>query len=170
MKAGALVGLLLLALGAFVVLLRPAPRSGPEPLRYGRDACTRCRMLLGEPGFAGEMRDAHGQLTRYDDIGCLIRALQRAHGETPEAWVEDHASHRLVPLLRATLVSAVGSTAGQIRTPMGYGIVAFADPVGARAFAASHGARVVALEELLRTPEELAGSGKTADQEGSPIQ
>ena len=162
MKIVALAGFALLALGAFALLPRPAPRAGSEPLHYGRDACSRCRMLLAEPGFAGEIRDARGQLTRYDDLGCLIGALREAHVETPEAWVEDHATHQLVPLLRAALVAGE-----RIRTPMGHGIVAFADPEAARAFATAHGARVVALEALLRKPAPLAHASPALHQEGS---
>ena len=162
MKIVALAGFALVALGAFALLPRPAPRAGSEPLRYGRDACSRCRMLLAEPGFAGEMRDARGQLTRYDDLGCLIGALREVNVETPEAWVEDHATHQLVPLLRAALVAGE-----RIRTPMGHGIVAFADHQSASAYAALHGARVVALEELLRAPARLAHSGPAPHHEGS---
>jgi copper chaperone NosL len=157
-KPLAMALLAMLVVGSLVVLVRPAPRSGPEPVRYGRDACARCRMLLSEPGFAGEIRDARGNLARYDDLGCLLGALREAHTQT-QAWVEDHRSRALVPLLSAALVAG-----GSVRTPMGHGIVAFADAQDARAFAEERGARVVPLEELLRTPGPIA---RAAHQEGS---
>lgn len=140
------------ALVAGVVFLWPRSASGPEPIQYGRDACAGCRMTLSQPGFAGEMRDHEGTLTKYDDVGCLLRAIFAAHREVPEAWVEDHDGGGFVPLLSAHLVQA--ESAG---TPMGSGIVAFEDERAAARHAAAHSGRVVALEDLLRKPLVVAG-------------
>jgi copper chaperone NosL len=143
------------ALGAFVaavVWLWPGgPRTGPAPIAWGRDTCAYCRMHLSQPGFAGEMRDRHGVLHKYDDVGCLVAAIVRARAEVPDAWVEDHAGGGFVPLLTAHLVRATS-----VETPMGHGLVAFRDAEAAAAFAAAHAGRVVALEEVLHNPEWLA--------------
>jgi copper chaperone NosL len=158
MKAllAALAGLGLLVLG--VLVLRPA-RTGPEPIAYGRDTCAHCRMHLSQPGFAGELRDRHGTLTKYDDLGCLLRAMVAMRAEVPEAWVEDHGGGGLVPLLGTTLVR---SERGE--TPMGSGIVAFADAAAADAFVAASAGRRVALDDLLRDRTLLVPA--TARREG----
>ena len=147
----ALSGLGVAAFVLGIVFLWPARRSGPEPIIYGRDVCAHCRMHLSQPGFGGELRDARGTLTKYDDVGCLLRAMLEKRTEIPEAWVEDHESGRLVPLLTARLVRTGRST-----TPMGSGIVAFADEAGARDFARTAGGELVELEELVRHPARLA--------------
>jgi copper chaperone NosL len=149
------LGLGVVVVVAAIVFLWPGPRRGPEPIAWGRDACAACRMVISRPGFAGEMRDADGRLTRYDDVGCLLRAVTGAHREVPEAWVEDHGGGGWMPLLRAHLVRAEHAD-----TPMGYGLVAFADAAAARAFAERSGGDVVALEEVLREPGRLAGAGR----------
>lgn len=136
---------------AGIVLLWPAPASGPEPIAYGRDACASCRMLISRPGFAGELRAPDGTLTKYDDLGCLLRGLLAAHRETSEAWVEDHATGRLVSLLSAFLVRGPGE-----HTPMGSGLVAFAGADAADAYAAAHGARVTTLADVLHDGAVLA--------------
>ena len=148
--AGAL-GVAMAGLVAAVVLLWPRPPAGPEPIAYGRDACAACRMPLAQPGFAGEMRDHEGTLTKYDDVGCLLHAVLTAHREVPAAWVEDHDGGGLVPLLAAHLVRA--ENAG---TPMGYGIVAFKEQGAADRFAAEHAGRVLAFEDVLRNPAMVA--------------
>jgi NosL len=135
---------------AGVVFLWPAP-AGPEPVDYGRDACASCRMHMSRPGFAGELRDHDGALTKYDDVGCLVRAILAGHREVPEAWVEDHAGGAFVPLLAAHLVRAEPET-----TPMGSGLVAFADAGAAREFAVAHGARVTTFEDVLHDAALLA--------------
>lgn len=144
-------GLLALAFVLGVVFLWPTARTGPEPIVFGRDACAHCRMHLSQPGFGGEMRDARGALTKYDDVGCLVRAMLARHGEIPEAWVEDHETGRLVALLTAHLVRGQPSA-----TPMGSGIVAFEREDAADAFARATGGRPVTLEELVREPARLA--------------
>lgn len=136
------------------VVLWPVRRSGPEPIAWGREACAECRMHLSQPGFAGELRGRDGTLTKYDDVGCLLRAMLKTHGEMPEAWVEDHEGGGFVPLLAAHLVRA--ESAG---TPMGYGLVAFADEAAARAFAAARGGEGVRLEDVVRDPSRLARAG-----------
>lgn len=147
MKILAALGVLLAAVVAVVLFLWPTP-SGPEPIAYGRDVCAHCRMHLGRPGFAGELRDAHGTIEKFDDVGCLLHALLAAHVETPEAWVEDHAGDGFVPLVSAYLVRSA-----RVATPMGYGVVAFRAEAAARAFAAANQGEVVRLETLLQPPD-----------------
>jgi copper chaperone NosL len=158
-KVLAVLGALLVVAIAIGVVLWPAP-EGPEPIAYGRDVCARCRMQLGRPGFAGELRGADGALQKFDDVGCLLEAVVTAHRETPEAWVEDHRDGTWVPLLAAHFVRTEG-----VGTPMDHGIVAFRDEQVARAFAdADHGG-VVRLEELLREPARWAkGTAKTESE------
>ncbi len=144
------LALAVLAVIGGVVFLWPTQRTGTEPINYGRDACAHCRMRISQPGFAGELRDRSGVLTKYDDIGCLLRAMLAMHREVPEAWVEDHDSGDLIPLLSATLVHA-----GGVETPMGYGIVAFRDGSTAKAFAESRHGEMTTLEDVLRNPTHL---------------
>lgn len=164
MRLVALAAAVLAAVVGGVVFLWPAPASGPEPIAYGRDTCATCRMHLARSGFAAQMRDAAGALTRYDDVGCLVRAILAAHREVPAAWVEDHAGGGFVPLLAAHLVHADGT-----QTPMGSGLVAFADEAVARAHARDHRGRVMAFEDVLHDSTLLArlagppasGAGRT---------
>jgi len=146
-----------------VLFLWPRANAGPEPIAYGREACAQCRMLITQPGFGGEMRDHRGVLTKYDDVGCLLRAMLGKHDEMPEAWVEDHTSGELVPLLTATLIRTPGGG-----TPMGHGIVAFADQDAAGAFAAEHGGEAVALEDLVRDSARLARSSSAGQPRVQP--
>lgn len=160
MRTVAVAAALLAGVVALVVLAPgQQPGEGPEAIAYGRDTCARCRMIISRPGFAGELRDARGVLTKYDDVGCLLQAMIAQHGEMPGAWVEDSAGGALVPLLGATLVRVPAE-----HTPMGHGIVAFAAADAARAFAVAHAGEVVALEELARDPAMLARATPNTDR------
>lgn len=154
MSRWALLGFLLAVLGAggwlWTFVAGAAPGCGPEPIAYGRDTCSRCRMHISQPGFGGELRDADGRLTKYDDVGCLLVAMWRQHREVPGAWVEDHGGGGFVPL--ASAYFALGEGLG---TPMGFGVVAFADEPAARAFATERGATVGRVEDVLRDRERF---------------
>jgi copper chaperone NosL len=126
---------IIVAVATSIVLFpRSAADPGPAPIQHGHDACDRCRMHIGEPGFAGEMRDSSGAFTKYDDIGCLLIAMGK---ERREAWVEAHDSGALIPLDSATLVAD-----SRIRTPMAYGLIAFEHESAARAFIAQNGGTI----------------------------
>ena len=115
-------------------------------------------MHLSEEGFAGELRDKSGVLTKYDDIGCFLQAMTGAHEEFPEAWVEDHSGAGFIPLLSASFTKG-----GDVKTPMGFGIVAFKDPKTASNFAEKHGAKVVLLEELLKEVPHLVRNDEQSE-------
>lgn len=142
-----------------VLLVERSPGRGPEPIVHGQDACARCRMIISRPGFAGELRDRDGVLTKYDDVGCLLQAMVAQRGEMPEAWVEDNATGALVPLLGATFVRVT-----QGETPMGHGVVAFSERSVAERFAAGHEGRVVALEDLVRDPAVVAAHSPSTNR------
>jgi hypothetical protein len=101
-------------------------------------------MILSRPGFAGQIRDRDGRLTHYDDVGCLLRAVANARGDAPDAWVEDHEGAGWVPLSAAHVVRAERAD-----TPMGHGLVAFADAGAARRFAERLGGTLVPAEDVL---------------------
>jgi cytochrome c oxidase cbb3-type subunit 2 len=145
--AAAAVSLLALVVGGIVFW--PQGR-GPQPIQHGRDTCARCRMVVGAPGFAGEIRDRNGAVAVYDDLDCLFEALRARKDEAAETFVEDRPSGRLVPLRQATLVRT------RETTPMGSGLLAFADAEAARAHAKDHPGEVVTVDQLLRAP---AGGG-----------
>jgi copper chaperone NosL len=142
---------MVLGIPAMILLFGGRAATGPEPIRFGRDACHRCHMLIAAGGFAAERRGNDGALHKYDDVGCLLLGIQAAHEETTQAWVEDHEGSGFVPLMEATLVQT-----DAVATPMGYGIVAFREPTAASRFIAERGGRMTPLEELMRSGPRLS--------------
>ena len=128
------------AVWAFVT--RSAGDDGPPSIGYGRDRCDACGMIVGDARFAAAAREGTA-VHRYDDVGCLAkhagaamasgRATGLVHDFNTEGWVD---------AARAVFVRAP-----RIRTPMNYGIIAYADPAAARA--AHPGLPVLSLTETL---------------------
>jgi hypothetical protein len=102
--------------------------TGPVEVKWDRDACERCRMVLSDRHHAAQIRGgAAGKKARvykFDDIGGAIVWLKdkswKDHAGT-ELWVNDHRDGRWIDGHKASYVS------GQ-RTPMDFGIGAQDDP------------------------------------------
>lgn len=137
-----LVSVVIVAAGAWWVRGRP---SGPEPILHGRDTCAACRMVITQRGFAAESRDARGRFQKFDDVGCLVKAIAREPRPLDALWVEDQPSGELVPLSAASVVAGSSLT-----TPMDFGFVTFRDRPAAEALLESRGGRLLTPEELLR--------------------
>ncbi len=53
------------------------PKTGPEDIRYDREACEICRMIISDPRFAAEVRGGpKHKLHKFDDIGDAIHWLE----------------------------------------------------------------------------------------------
>ena len=52
----------------------------PEPIQYGKDACTHCRMTIMDKRFAAEIITAKGKVFKFDAAECMADFLK----ETPE--------------------------------------------------------------------------------------
>ena len=107
--AVAVVGALL----AGVLLLRQPP-AGPVELVWDALVCARCRMIVGEPGFAGQAHTERGEVMAFDDPGCLLLWIHEHPGDVRGAWVHHLREERWIPLDEVAFVPAAP-------TPMGYG-------------------------------------------------
>ncbi|ENO89650.1 nitrous oxide reductase accessory protein NosL [Thauera linaloolentis] len=74
--------------------------DGMAPIRWDRDTCIRCKMVISDRRFAAELRGGPaGTVFKFDDIGCLVFWLQEQAEAHPwmaaadtRMWVADFAS------------------------------------------------------------------------------
>ncbi|MFO1427491.1 MAG: hypothetical protein U1F11_11085 [Steroidobacteraceae bacterium] len=71
----------------------PAQGGGPAPIRWDRETCTRCGMVLSDRRFAVQVEGgATPGHWNFDDIGCAldwIEARSWAPGAPRDIWVAD---------------------------------------------------------------------------------
>lgn len=69
--------------------------EGPEEIRYGREACAMCGMIISDPHFASEVRGGpDAALVKFDDIGDAVNWIKGkdwTDGDVKEFWVMDSA-------------------------------------------------------------------------------
>ncbi len=127
------------------------PAGGPPEIQYGLEECGFCRMIVSEEKFAAGIFDQAGAATRFDDVGCLLDFL-RERSVTPESvWVHDYATGAWIDAEPAFFVRDPRGA-----TPMGSGLVAFAQRTAAEAFASERAAAVATWQELVAQPQAAA--------------
>ncbi len=94
----------------------------PPEIVYGQDTCDRCNMIISEERFAAAYWTADGEARRFDDIGGMLAFVTEKREEAASYWVHDFNS---VVWIRAEEASYVLD--GDLMTPMGFGVAAFAD-------------------------------------------
>jgi hypothetical protein len=106
---------------------------GMQPIKWDRDTCVRCNMVISDPRFAAEMRGGEKDVVfKFDDIGCLVFWLRDKAAQHP--WMADAATRMWV----ADVNDMRGGTwhdpraahyVGGRLSPMGYNFAAVADAV-----------------------------------------
>ncbi len=123
------------------------PETGPVDVRFDRDACTRCRMVLSDPRFAAEIRyfpeGKRSRVAKFDDIGCATLWLEhQPFRDDPktEIWVADHRSRQWIDARSAWYVPLNSS-------PMEYGLGAQSEPASGALDFEQAKARIREIEE-----------------------
>ncbi len=98
------------------------PETGPVEVKWDRDACERCRMVLSDRKHAAEVRHftdgKRSKLYRFDDIGCAVIWLEdKPWRDDPktEIWVAERNGAGWLNARKAFYVTGDS-------TPMEYGV------------------------------------------------
>ncbi len=110
------------AAGGFILLPGEETASGLPKIKYGKESCVHCTMIISDSRFTAAWREQGGVERHFDDIGCMV-ASSRKHTPGSEAlyWVRDFDHDGWLDAMTATYAVAEG-----IKSPMGYGVAAFA--------------------------------------------
>lgn len=129
--------------------------SGPPDIKYGRDVCEQCHMIISEPRYAAAYRNASGKAFKFDDIGDMVtHAVKAGESDGKRAWVHDYKTEEWIAAGDAWFVRSP-----DIQTPMGGGIIAFTKQNEAEQFVADEGGKLLRWSELIKE-----GSTLTNDQ------
>jgi nitrous oxide reductase accessory protein NosL len=108
--------------------------EGMAAIKWDRDTCVRCNMVISDRRFAAEMRGGPKQTVfKFDDVGCLVFWLRDKAQQFP--WILEPATRMWV----ADAMSRPGESVrwldpqqahylGGRTSPMGYNFAAIAQP------------------------------------------
>jgi copper chaperone NosL len=115
----------------------------PPDIRYGEDVCDRCLMIINEARYAAAYVTPKGDVRRFDDIGGMVAYLNEAGEETAILWVHDYETEAWLKADEAVYVESASQA-----TPMGFGIIAFAEQSRAEAWSAEQGGGLRSYSEV----------------------
>lgn len=111
--------------------------SAPPKIRFGREACAECHMIIDDDRFCGALFGEEGVYLKFDDLGCMKRFEEGHPGVSRTGWVRDFVSRGWLKKEEAYYVQAKN-----LPTPMGSGIAAFKEGRAAEDFAAKESGAV----------------------------
>jgi len=137
--------LLALPLVALLTACSASPEAPQPPeIAYGQDVCDACGMIISEARFAAAVALESGEALIFDDAGEMFGYVSQHPELEIRAWfVHDYTTESWLNAAEAFFV-----VHPSVRTPMASGVVAFADPSAAEAFAAEHGTVVLAFQDV----------------------
>lgn len=102
------------------------PKFGPVEMRYGRDTCALCGMIISDPRYATQIRGGPGHAAyKFDDIGDALVFFERQPWKDEpnvEFWVMD------VEKGKTWLDARRAFYLGGMQSPMAHGFGALAEP------------------------------------------
>lgn len=140
--------------GAVGIALLPEDEKpgGLPKIKFGKEKCARCGMLIGDQRFAAAWRDATGNEKHFDDAGCMVlEASEDPPGDATLYWVCSYNDESWLDAATATYVISPA-----IRSPMSYGIAASASPGEAEALAGNVNGDVAKWQDLPTILKERA--------------
>lgn len=96
-----------------------------EPIKYGHDACTHCKMTIMDKRFAAEILTSKGKAIKFDDFACLLKYVkdEKFNDQDAKIFVADY-DHPGVQFLDARL--AVFLHDESFKSPMNGNLAAIA--------------------------------------------
>ena len=86
-------------------------QTGPVEVKWDRNACHRCQMMLSDRNFSAQVRvfpkGKRSKVYKFDDMGCAVLWLeQQAYKDNPktEIWVNDYKTKQWLDAKKAWFV------------------------------------------------------------------
>ncbi len=140
-----------IAVGCLIFLFSSCARS-PEPIQYGIDACTFCKMTIIDQRYGCELITDKGKVLKFDAIECLIQHSDpNAHSEYQYLVTDFESPGTLIAADKGHYVKC-----DELPSPMGMNLSAYSSAESARAMKTRHGGEYYHWKSLLNNFENLA--------------
>lgn len=123
------VTVLLFILVLFISACSGDKQTGAVDVKWDRDSCERCQMMLSERNFSAQVRvfpeGKRSRVYKFDDMGCAVLWLDaQSYKSDPktEIWVNNYKTNDWINAKQAWFTKGLS-------TPMNYGLGAQPDKV-----------------------------------------
>lgn len=140
-------GTLKVAVAAMAIVLMGCAAGGPVNIRFGKDLCDHCKMVIMDQKFGGEIITSKGKCYRFDDTKCIV-AFSKGDkkDDASTIYLLDYYGKGGFILLD----SAYLMTSPELHSPMGGNVAAFRDEASRQKAIQSLGGTILATSELMK--------------------
>lgn len=104
-------------------------QTGAANVKWDRDVCERCQMMLSDRDFSAQVRifpeGKRSRVYKFDDLGCAVLWLDTKEFKNDpktQIWVNDYKTKNWIDAQKAWYIK-------DLTTPMNYGLGAQVDKV-----------------------------------------
>lgn len=138
---------------ASVLLVILSCSSEPQPIYFGEDNCSYCRMLISDSRYGAELVTGKGKAYKFDSVECLAAyTLEGKKGskDTGTLWVVNFARPgELTPAEKASYLHSA-----ELGSPMGMNLTAFAGLKDAESVAQKYAGEIVRWNDVKKIVAE----------------
>ena len=132
-------------LGICVLLLAISCKVEPQPIDYGKDQCSFCKMNVVDKTHAAQYVTAKGKQFKFDAIECMVNDLNE-NNEANIAILLVANYGNPGEMIDATTATFLISK--EIKSPMGANLSAFSSKIKAEELKQKHGGAIFTWETL----------------------
>ena len=93
----------------------------PQPIQFGTDQCSYCRMTISNPKFGAELITEKGRIHKFDALECMVHYLDDQGNEKPTLYCVPFDK----PGTLGELNKMVFVISPKIKSPMGANLASF---------------------------------------------
>ena len=130
-----------------LLLLLVACSDKPEPIFFGEDNCSYCRMQISDVRYGGELITNKGKAYKFDSAECMTAYILKNHkgsDDTKSLWVIDFKN----PENLTDAKSAVYLHSEKLGSPMGMNLTAFANLNDAEIVAKEYSGEIIRWDDV----------------------
>jgi copper chaperone NosL len=120
----------------------------PANIHLGKDSCAKCKMIISQTQYGGQIQEKDQPAEFFDDLGCLLAQRSRGNSTTRIIYVRSFPNGNWLKEDQAFY-----AVSKEIMSPMGYGIVAFSTKESAENYAKQfRDSKIYTINELVQKP------------------
>lgn len=130
------------------LLMSACAAPKPEPIHYGTDACSNCKMTISDPKFGAEIVSKTGKVFKFDSGECLVSFINGKKidvAKIESLLVTDMNTKEFCDAATSTFIVST-----EIQSPMGANLGAFKEKSTADQFLSGHSGTKLEWGETLK--------------------
>ncbi len=115
--------------------------DGPEPINYGTDQCSHCRMTIVDKKYGSELVTVKGKVFKFDAAECMVNYI-KVKGTNENEYSNILVTEMTSPEKFIDAGTASFLISPKLRSPMGENISSFGDRNTADKYKSDYGGEI----------------------------